>query len=238
MGKQNKSKGGRTSSRLETMGVTEYLRQGRVVRRPAHSCGRRSNTLGQFVQRQKMRHTIALWGTLKCCDPMFTERRTAFLDFSSLANRLPAVYLPRTGGMNAASLLMPGIPVSDGTLLPVRQRLAEHEGAIVLLTDLTPGTLQEGERLVLFTAVQKTEARIPRVRFAKREVRPEEMAEVEGCLALTGAEFADEAKGWALVRVDRERCSPQGIVTRCTRYLEFTTDEALQEAAKSYGGLT
>ena len=42
----------------------------------------------------------------------------------------------------------------------------------------------------------------------------------------------------ALVLVNGERCSPQTIVTRCTLYQQFTTDEALQEAAKSYKGLT
>ena len=35
-----------------------------------------------------------------------------------------------------------------------------------------------------------------------------------------------------------ERCSPQTIVTRCTLYKQYTTDEALETAADSYGGLT
>ena len=69
------------------------------------------------------------------------------------------------------------------------------------------------------------------------------MAEVDGCLALVGAEFADTMKGWALVAAvcsstGEWRCSPQGLVTRCTYYEQFTTDEALQTAAQSYGGLT
>ena len=42
----------------------------------------------------------------------------------------------------------------------------------------------------------------------------------------------------ALVRVSDDRCSPQTIVTRCTLYQQYTTKEALQVAAKSYGGLT
>ncbi len=45
-------------------------------------------------------------------------------------------------------------------------------------------------------------------------------------------------KGWALVMVKGERCSPQTIVTRCTLYQKYTTKEALESAAKSYGGLT
>ena len=70
------------------------------------------------------------------------------------------------------------------------------------------------------------------------------LVEVDGCLALTGDEFADTMKGWALVRVEGSpaagswRCSSQSLVTRCTSYMPFTTEEALLEAAKSYGGLT
>lgn len=45
-------------------------------------------------------------------------------------------------------------------------------------------------------------------------------------------------KGWAIVRVAGDQCSPQTIVTRCTLYQQYMTEEALQRAAKSYGGLT
>ena len=45
-------------------------------------------------------------------------------------------------------------------------------------------------------------------------------------------------KGWALVRIVGDQCSPQTIVTRCTLYQQYMTEEALQTAAKSYGGLT
>jgi len=65
-----------------------------------------------------------------------------------------------------------------------------------------------------------------------------DMTMVDGHCVLKGEEFADEMKGWALVMVKGERCSPQRIVTRCNLYQQFTTDEALQIAIKSYGGLT
>ena len=71
-----------------------------------------------------------------------------------------------------------------------------------------------------------------------REVARLDMTVVDGHLALVNEEFADEMKGWALVQVIGERCSPQTIVTRCTLYQQYTTEEALQIAAKSYGGLT
>ena len=64
------------------------------------------------------------------------------------------------------------------------------------------------------------------------------MAVVDGRLALVGDEFADEMKGWALVKVIDDRCSPQTIVTRCTIYQQYTTEDALEKAADSYGGLT
>ena len=57
-------------------------------------------------------------------------------------------------------------------------------------------------------------------------------------MALMGDEFGDKTKGWALVHVRKMSCSSQAVVTRCTYYQQFTTEEALQKAAKSYGGLT
>ena len=70
-----------------------------------------------------------------------------------------------------------------------------------------------------------------------RTVKVNEMTQTETGLALVGEEYADENKGWALVHVRRDRCSSQGIVTRCTLYQKYTTDEALEEAIKSYGKL-
>ena len=64
------------------------------------------------------------------------------------------------------------------------------------------------------------------------------MTAVDGRLALVSDGFADSTKGWALVRVIGDRCSPQTIQTRCTLYQQYMTDEALQRAAKSYGGIT
>lgn len=72
----------------------------------------------------------------------------------------------------------------------------------------------------------------------RQEVRRNEMTETADGLALIGNEFTDEMKGWTLVHVRKERCSTQTAVTRCTYYKRFTTEEALQEAAASYGGLT
>ena len=93
-----------------------------------------------------------------------------------------------------------------------------------------------GGRLWLYTAGQDKDYNT--VQFGKCLVELDDMVAVDGCYALKGKEFANPMRGWALVLVNGERCSPQTIVTRCTYYQRFTTDEALQVAAKSYKGLT
>ena len=225
--------------RMRLAGMTFYLRNGQVVGRASSTHEKRSNTLPQFIQRQKMRHTTALWKMLRFCDVMFTERRTAYQNFASLANQLPAVYVFDDGTINLSSFLMPGIPISDGILPTVKQELGEVDGTPALLTDLKESDRTHHAKLRLYTAVQTTENEVmPRVRFSMREVSWWDMAVVNGRLALVGEEFADEMKGWALVKVVGDRCSPQTIVTHCTLYQQFTTEEALEVAADSYGGLT
>ena len=234
--KDTTSKGLMLVGSLRTSGVTVYMKQGKLVTRSSNSNEKRSNTLPQFIQRQKMRHSVQLWKMLKFCETMFTQRPTAYNNFMSLANRMPVVYVERIL-MDQASFLMPGIPVSDGTLPAVQQQLGEVDGTPALITNLQYGEHFFNEKLWLYTAEQNMEG-VPRVRFSKRDVSRSEMAVVDGHLALVGEEFADEMKGWALVRVADNRCSPQTIVTRCTLYQQYTTEEALQTAAKSYKGLT
>lgn len=222
------SKGLVLTGRFPKAGITLYMRQGQVVARSSSSYEKRSNTLPQFIQRQKM---------LSFCRTMFTERQTAYLNFMSLANRLPAVYVQNVL-MDQASFLMPGIPVSDGKLPAVKQELGEVNGIAALITDFVYGDWQHHQKLWLYTAVQNIEGPLPRVRFNMREVSRRELTEVNGHLALVNEEFADETKGWALVKVIDDRCSPQTIVTRCTLYQQYTTEEALNKAAESYHGLT
>ena len=237
MRKKSTDKGMLTLGRFKKLGMTFYMRQGQVIARTATSDEKNSRTLPQFVQRQKMRHTIALWKMLQFCEIMFTEHKTVYLNFASLANRLPVVYVSKVL-MQDASFLMPGIPVSDGTLPAVNLQLGEVDGVPALLTDLVADESFRNEKLLLYTAVQKVGNGVPRVRFSVLEVSRLDMAVVDGHLALKGDEFADEMKGWALVQVIDDRCSAQTIVTRCTLYQQYTTKKALDEAAKSYGGLT
>ena len=225
--------------RIPSLGVTKYVRNGSIVTRVSTSEGRRSNSLKQFVQRQRMRHSIALWKALSPCSPMFTEGKTNYLGFLSLANKLPVVYMPKNKWEVEGSLLMPGIPVSEGILRPLQQTLGEVDGIPALLTDEKAGDSLPYSAFLLYIAEQGTgRMNCPEVHFKVRAVNPDEFTLVDGCLALVDSGFADEMKGWALVRRDGDRCSSQGIVTRCTYYERFTTEEAMQKAAESYGGLT
>ena len=238
MRKKSTSKGLMLIGSLRKAGVTTYMKQGKMITRVSSSDERRSNTLPQFIQRQKMRHTIALWKTLKFCKTMFTERQTAYSNFASLANRLPAVFVPNNGVMNNASFLMPGIPVSDGRLPAINEQLGEVDGSAALMTDLKAEAWMPQTKLLLYTAVQHIECNMPLVRFCVREVPWEEMTFVDDHYVLKDEAFADDMKGWALVLVKGERCTSQAIVTRSTFFQSYTTEEAMQSAAESYGGLT
>lgn len=237
MKNQRKAKGLLFTGRVPKSNVTIYYRNGDFVVRPAHSEEKRSNTNKQFVQRQRMRHSIALWKALKPCQPLFTNGKTNYNGFITLANRLPVVFVPKFWD-DCAALLMPDIPVSEGTLLPIKQQIGMVDGTPALTTNLKATEWGQPERWMLYTAEQLEGDTIPMVRFKVREVSLDEFTEVDGCLALVDNEFSDEMKGWALVRMDGDRCSSQGIVTRCTYYERFTTEEAMQKAAESYGGLT
>ena len=50
--------------RVRIAGMTFYMRNGQVIGRESETHEKRSNTLPQFVQRQKMRHTTMLWKML------------------------------------------------------------------------------------------------------------------------------------------------------------------------------
>lgn len=235
--KKGTAKGLMMVGSLRSAGITIYMRQGKMVTRVSNSNEKRSNTLPQFIQRQKMRHSIALWSMLKSCKPTFTKHQNAYVNFTSLANQLPAVYVKKIL-MDGASFLMPGIPVSDGTLPTISEQLGEVDGIPALMTNLKADAWKYQTKLWLYTAEQQEGDFNPRVWFSKREVSWQEMTLVDGRYVLKDESFADEMKGWALVLVKGNRCSPQTIVTRCTLYQQYTTKEALQAAAKSYGGLT
>lgn len=220
---------------LRRDGVTFYTRKGQTIMRSAISDQPKRRSRKQFDVRQRMKHTTRLWGILKEADPIFSGGSSAFGRFCHLMAPLPVVY---SGKWSNAALLLPYMPVSDGPLPVIHQSLGTVNGTPALITDLKRDSLKRREKLRLYTASQEFGSHDPYVVISQREVSISEFCDNDGHIALTGEEFADEMKGWALVRVYEGRCSSQSIVTRCHYYETYTTQEAMEASAKSYGGLT
>ena len=234
----NNTKGLVLTGRLKASGITVYLRNGKPVARTATSWQPKRRTRKQFIARQQMLHSTRVWTFLKYAGtPMFPAQPTAYARFLHLMHRTEVVFLPQNGPLDSSTLLLPDMPVSEGPLPTVKQYLGEVDGNAALVTNLTRDSLRRGDKLILYTLTQDIRWK-PLVYFSRREVMPDELTETADGWALIGEQFADDMKGWALIQVRKERCSTQTVVTHCTYYEQFTTEEALLEAAASYGGLT
>ena len=164
-----KEKGITFTGSLRSDGITIYQKQGKTIIRSSTRSKSNGFTIKLFIQRQRMRHAIALWRELEFCYPMFTEAKSAYNGFVSLANHLPAVFVNKYDAMHSPSFLMPGIPVSDGTLPVVKQHLGKVGGKAALITDIRPYTKSYGMELRLFTAEQ-INGTYPKVEFDVRSV--------------------------------------------------------------------
>ena len=154
MKKKEQPQGLNFSGSLRKAGITIYQKQGKTIIRKSTSYHKKSFTFRQFVQRQRMRHTMALWRTFQNCESMFTEHKTTFLGFASFANRLPVVFVNKQDSYSHPSFLMPDIPVSEGKLLTVRQHLGEVDGVAALIANLEKKHIRQGIELLLYTAEQ------------------------------------------------------------------------------------
>ncbi len=248
MAKQN-STGLLVNGSVKAAGMTFYTRQGQTVVRSAHSVQPERRSRGQFDPRLRMRQPIALWHVFKASGPLFGEGVAAYRRFASAANHLTPVYVPCNGPLGGATFLLPGIPVSAGQIAAVKEWFGKIDGEDVLLTNLSPADLDRSEELRLCCLRQSLEGAAPQIVISWRTLALPSGNEshtggephlrlVDGKLAVFGGALADPMFGWALVRVDGDRCSTQAAVTRCTYYERFTTENALNEAAASYGGLT
>ena len=268
---QLKKKGFALSGSLKSDGVTFYTKKGKIIVRSATSEQPLRRTRGQFVTRQRIAHTTVLWKRLRePARPLFTRCVNIYGRFSTLMRKQPVVFLTKKELADGASLLIPGMPLSDGMLPDITYRLDEVDGQPALLTNLKMkhplgsnhtasdmvsalcgkgATLKRGEVLRLYTLRQTVEYMVPKVYIDMEELVLDngqqtssfpgiEMQCVDGHLALISSCFADDTMGWGLVHVSDERCSSQTVVTRCNMYEQYTTEEALDRAAKSYGGLT
>lgn len=224
---------------LKQSGVTFYQRNGQTVMRSAHTNQPKRRTSAQFIARQQLSHSSRLWAQLRwAAEPMFEGGATAYNRFITLMRRTPVVFIPRRGPLEGATLLLPGMPVSDGVLPVVEQWLGEVDGTPALLTSLTPTDLRRGDTLRLYTLRQRVDNARPTVLVSATDLKASDFQTVDGHLTLIGNEFADDMAGWAVVHIHGTKCSSQQVVTRCTYYESFTTDEALLAAAATYGGLT
>ena len=248
MAKQ-KSTGLLVNGSVKAAGGTFYTRHGQTVVRSAHSVQPERRSRGQFDQRMRMRHTIALWHIFRVSEPLFGEGVAAYRRFASAANRLTPVYVPCNGPLESATFLLPGIPVSAGQTVSIKEWFGKVDGEDVLLTNLRPADLDRHEELRLCCLRQSLEGAAPQIVVSWRTLSLPDGNEshtggephlrvVDGKVAVFGGALADPMFGWALVRVDGDRCSTQAAVTRCTYYERFTTEKAMNDAAASYGGLT
>ena len=223
---------------LRSAGVTFYTKKGKTIVRSATSNERRSMTIKQFIVRQKRMHANILWHTLRvACRNLFTTGTTAYGAFCAMATKLPPVYISREDYLGGFSCLMPGIPVSSGTLPNILLTLGSVDGRPALLTDLTPDALGD-DTLTLFELRQCVSGDMLRLDLMKKRMKESDFELADGRLALVGDRYGDTLRGWALVRQRRASCSTQTIVTACDLYLPYLTDDALLRAAESFGGLT
>lgn len=109
--------------------------------------------------------------------------------------------------------------------------------------------LMPGDRVRFYRFEQRLEGDCPTVTITccemaldndprhNQELRDWRFYSHKGRLAIGGAD--DENMGWAVVLYsDKEhRASTQQVLTTCRLYEQYTTDEALQRAAESYGNV-
>ena len=233
---------------------TFYQKNGKTIMRSAHSRKHRSMTLQQFLLRQRLIHNNALWYKLQDTGMAFFEGGfSACHRFRSINKNVPDVFLTKQLHKIYASLLLPGMVISDGPLKPINYQIDEANGQLALFTNLTKTEIQKGP-LLLYVLRQKVFSyqqfdETPQLSIHVETVTPDRFTIVPstlltpfrspfGCLVLQGEQFADPMLGFALVRIIDGHASPQHVVTNCTYYQRYTTDTALQSAAQSYGGLT
>lgn len=234
--------------------LTFYRRDGATFVRPRHIYQPRRLSRGQLLVRERQSHNNALWRALKRTGHLFFEGgRAPYYRFMSLNMFSPVPYLGKGHHASKRSLLLPDMVVSDGPLPTVGYQLGDVDGQPALLTDLTKADARKGT-LLLYVLKQNVapcgaadehfwlSITVETVTADAFVVVPSTLMSpykaVRGTLALVGDRYGDPMLGFGLVRVKDGLASHQRVVTRCTYYEKYTTEEALQAAAKSYGGLT
>lgn len=263
------------------MGVTFFRRGGKTYARVSTRTAPNMQSVKQFINRERMRHSIALWHCFYSSDKPMMETSgslTAYNAFLRANSALPTVYLTKQEARQGAALLMPGMVVSEGRLPAVEYDFAVLEsGERVVLTNLLTGIeegttqvlaigcnddlrqllctnhrnpqLMHGDRVRFYRFEQQLKDDCPTVKITCCELaldndprhipgsRGWRFYSHEGRLAIGGAD--DENMGWAVVLFGEKEqsASTQRVVTTCRLYEQYTTDEALANAAESYGNV-
>ena len=266
--------------RIQGKGVTFYRRGGKTYARVSTRKAPNRQSVKQFINREKMRHSIALWHCFYSSDKPLMETSgslTAYNAFLRANSALPTVYLTKQQARQGAALLMLGMVVSEGRLPAVEYDFAVLEsGERVVLTNLLTGIdesetqeltigcnddlhqllcsssnpqLMPGDIVRFYRFEQRMQDDCPTVKITCCELaldndprqnptlRNWRFLSHKGRLAIGGAD--DENTGWAVVLFGEKEqsASTQKVLTTCQLYEQYTTDEALANAAESYGNI-
>lgn len=266
--------------RIQGKGVTFYRRGGKTYARVSTRTAPNRQSVKQFINREKMRHSIALWHCFYSSDKPLMETSgslTAYNAFLRANSALPTVYLTKQQARQGAALLMLGLVVSEGRLPAVEYDFAVLEsGERVVLTNLLTGidaaTTQElaigcnddlrqllssssnpqlmpGDIVRFYRFEQRMQDDCPTVKITCCELAldndPRQNPALRNCrflshegrLAIGSAD--DENTGWAVVLFGEKEqsASTQRVVSTCRIFEQYTTDEALANAAESYGNI-
>ena len=245
--------------------ITVYKRGGKTFVRPSHIHQPHRLSRKQLALREQIAHNNNLWRKLKETHHTYFEGGVdAYRRFMSVNTISPTVYLTKEQLSGNTSLLLPDMAVSDGPLNPISYQFDEVDGQSALFTNLTPKDIRKGDYL-LYVLQQKVGhcqygEDLPHLKISVVPVTPDQdimiqklgtislvnvpstlltpVQSKDGTIALVGEIFSNPMLGFALVRMKDGHVSPQRVISRCTYYERYTTEEALQTAAKSYNGLT
>lgn len=246
-------------------GMTIYQRGGKTFIRPTHIEQPYRLSRKQLVLREQIAHNNILWRKLKATHHTYFEGGVdAYRRFMSVNRLSPTVYLTKDQLKRNTSLLLPKMAVSSGPLTPISYQIDEVDGRPALLTSLTPEGMMDGEYLLYVLRQEvihwQNEEDYAQVDISAVPVALNQNIEIpgigniglvttpssiqksiqrsSGSVAIVGEIFADPMLGFALIRIQDGHVSSQHVVTNCTYYERYTTEEALQAAANSYDGLT
>lgn len=234
--------------------LTVYVRDGKTFVRPKHINQPRRLSREQLLIRERQSHNNALWRALKRSGRVyFEDDKAPYYRFMSVNTFSPVPYLTKLQYHSNNALLLPEMVVSDGYLPPIAYQLGEVDGQPALLTDLTRSRAAKMS-LLLYVLKQKVvhgqngndsfslQITVEEITAKDFECVPSSLTspykDVHGTQALVDDRYADPTLGFALVRIKDGMASHQRVVTHCEYYKKYITEEALQAAAKSYGGLT